>query len=252
LQLVINPYDGHPAMSEDDTKFDLALYGWNEEKDNRLHPIRDIHSRCFPTGFIQDRSLYYEQCISSDQMMLTIDWMCDTYRNRDTSNIVSGWEKCVKQGKESFDYMVRNFSKMVKEDSIPQFRIYYSDAFTKSFVEDISTLHGDEIEQLLIPWIRSEWEDMTEHSMWRPFRDTYNRVHSYMGYRKLFKYKQYYFQVIIESYRDYEDAAEEDTHIELVLFGWKEDTDTMLQPSKRISILVDQLIPDAEWKYDTQ
>lgn len=61
FQLVIHPYDGHPELTEDDNFFNIALYGWKEENDDRLHPIKCDVERALPL----------------DGMMLDVDWAID-------------------------------------------------------------------------------------------------------------------------------------------------------------------------------
>lgn len=53
----------------------------------------------------------------------------------------------------------------------------------------------------LIPWIKNEHKEnrLFDKTLWKPFRDHYHLHEMYYGYRRLFKYKHYYFQLVMET-----------------------------------------------------
>jgi hypothetical protein len=74
-----------------------------------------------------------------------------------------------------------------------------------------------------------------------------------LGYRKMFQYKQYYFQLAIDARCgicincNYCKKEEYNKHFILALYGWKDDDHDKLQPDDAIVIPNDNIMPDYYW-----
>jgi hypothetical protein len=164
------------------------------------------------------------------------------------------WEACVKQGEESFEYMVNHFHDMFKgegeEKRIKELSMGYTDTYTNIYYEKIADEYYEEFEKLLVPWIYQEFESkrLLERSQWKLFRDAETFIDICMGYRKLFLHKHYYFQLTIASYNRYDSITKDNIYFELNLYGWKEENSDLLYPIKRVSIPLDMMMPDLDWK----
>jgi hypothetical protein len=76
----------------------------------------------------------------------------------------------------------------------------------------------------------------------------------FLGYRKLFQFKHYYFQLTISSscenitsvckYCEKEDYGR---HFGVALYGWRDISHMNLQPVNVLHILDDNLIPEKRW-----
>ena len=161
------------------------------------------------------------------------------------------WETCVKQGDESFDYMVNHFHSMFEgegeEKRIKDISMGHTDSYTMGYFNKIFDDYGEEIEKRLVPWIYQEFESkrLLERSKWRPCRDSDHYTHIFMGYRKLFLYKQYYFQLTISP--NAHNITSDGIYFEIQLYGWKEENDDKLYPAKHVIIPLDDMMPDYDW-----
>lgn len=171
---------------------------------------------------------------------------------------VSCWKGFIAEGDNMLHYMMLHFEKMLDGDTIIKHfsirpgiygRIYECD--TLRMKEE----YGTDIQKQLIPWIRNEINSghLFDVKNWKPFRDLDLITWTYMGYRKMFQYNQYYFQLALESMCGecvYCHRGESSIHFEAALCGWKDDRYNKLQPDNYISILPDNIIPKSDWMYD--
>ena len=105
----------------------------------------------------------------------------------------------VKKGEELFQYMIHNYDTMFDGDYIKHFDVWYTSHMMEGYYDEaIKECGKNNIKAELIPWIRKEFEtnNLFNSENWRPERD-YDYCDMYLGYRKLFVYKQYYFQLQI-------------------------------------------------------
>ena len=166
------------------------------------------------------------------------------------------WDEFLIQGDAVFDYMTQNFEKIMDETrtlfSIVDKRRRYWDE-----LDELNEVYKDDIQKEFTSWIKNEFEthELFEKTNWKPFRDLEAAVTMNLGYRKMFQYKQYYFQLLIESdcYYDFEefvDNREDDPELYFVLalYGWKEDGHEKLQPDDRAIIPSDNLMPSWYWE----
>lgn len=129
--------------------------------------------------------------------------------------------------------------------------------------EEMTEEYSDEIQKELIPWIRKEFEEkkLFDKTLWKPFRDQSCLSHMYYGYRRLFNYKEYIFQLAMQSYCELDECkycnhtkdnyfsicCENSKHFCLALYGWKEEDSNILQPYKDNIIPNDNIMPEIHW-----
>ena len=170
------------------------------------------------------------------------------------------WDEFLIKGDALFDYMTQNFEKIMDETMIycsivdNRLRFWHE-------LDELNEIYKDDIEKLFISWIKNEVEtqELFQKTNWKPFRDLEAMVHMNLGYRKMFQYKQYYFQLMIDS--DYyfsfdnlhdfiHNKEDENAHIffVLALYGWKDDEHEKLQPDDDAVIPSDNIMPIWYWE----
>lgn len=170
------------------------------------------------------------------------------------------WDEFLEEGATYFDYMIKNFETMFDGNSIiKHFRIgsvYYG---YQCNATEINNKYGEEIQKELVPWIKNEFEEgrLFDNTNWKPFRDSAVLTEMYLGYRKIFKYKKYYFQLSLDSgcgickYCENNDYTDDDyfsIEFTLQLYGWFEKNSEDMKPRSRFKILEDDTIPESFWK----
>ena len=153
----------------------------------------------------------------------------------------------VEVGKELYNDMIHNFENMFDGDTIiKHFDIHYGNSSNINVIEIIEN-YGDNIQKELISWIRKEFEDnnLFIYKNWKPFRSHYHITSMFFGYKKLFQYKQYYFQLTIDDLVD--KINERIIHFELAACWSKEDGKEYLQPDNDCIILSDNIMPEYYW-----
>lgn len=163
------------------------------------------------------------------------------------------WDQCIIEGKKSFDYMISHFYEMFDETTINDFYIRYATNTMMSYYEDVNEKYNSDIQHTLIPWIKNEFEEkrLVNDINWKPFRDSDDYNDMYLGYNKLFQYKQYYFQLALESGCVCDDCipinkCRHPPCFELALYGWKEDGSENVQPYD--IDMIDSMMPEKYWK----
>ncbi len=166
------------------------------------------------------------------------------------------WDKFLIEGDNLYNYMINNLQNMFDEDNIKHFEII------DELYSNIQEIHCKDIQKELILWIKNELLNnrLFDQSLWKPFRK-YNLIDMYLGYKYLFQYKQYYFQLGIQTYCEleeciycnhkkdiyFEEYSNNSQHFMLSLYGWKEDNINILQPYKSNIILLDNIMPENHW-----
>jgi hypothetical protein len=168
---------------------------------------------------------------------------------------MSDWLSFIKEGDESYNYMLHHYHQMIDHEILDSgFIVYYA---TYVMYWEYDKIHWDryDIQRELITWIHNEYERraLFERNNWKYERDSYSIVNMYIAYRKLFVYHNYYFQLIIEGgkYGKQEnDPIEYYPVFQLALFGWKGNIDLNVEPyHNSIVLLPDHLLPDTIWNY---
>lgn len=165
------------------------------------------------------------------------------------------WDRFLIEGKELFEYMKNNFDDMFENDfKIKHFNIRDEVVYDLGS-EECMLLYGTEIQKELVPWIKKEFEDnrLFDNTLWKPFRDRYVLTEMYLGYKKLFKFKQYYFQLCISSCCELEICSncinkENRKHFEIIIYGIKNEQTGKIDPYDIYSIESSNFMPKYYWE----
>ena len=180
----------------------------------------------------------------------------DSQESIDSWNSDDSWEEIVKENNKLFDYMTQNFESMLEGDEIVKhFEIRYEHSRDLGS-EEIMKNHGNDIQKELNPWIRKEFIEhlLFNSTNWKPFRDGYNHNWTYLGYKVLFVFQKYYFQLALEEQCAKEGCKycqnnENEIHFQLIICGWKEnENDTFLSPYENFPVLPNNIMPEYYWK----
>ncbi len=163
-------------------------------------------------------------------------------------------ERLLKRGDELYHAMISNFEQMFDGDIIKHFKIRDEDLHDIGS-EEVMEKHGKEIQEELVKWIRSEYHlgKLFERSNWKAFRDRMEYNHMYFGYRRMFIYKNYYFQLLFDDYCniDWGDCnycreTRKGPHYELTLYSILNEDGTFYKTHVH-DILSDNLAPEKYW-----
>jgi len=119
--------------------------------------------------------------------------------------MASQWEEFLKEGEELFQYMLHHYDDMFDGDCVKHFDIWYATWWMQTHYRDVKKLCGNDIQAELVRWIHLEAESnrLFDPNYWKPFRDGDTLIYMSLGYKKLFVYKGYYFQLQIEATHSY-------------------------------------------------
>lgn len=167
------------------------------------------------------------------------------------------WNDFLKEGDELYIYMINNYQSMFENNSkIKHFSIIDG---IYSYIIDINKImeiYGKMIENELIKFIKSEYDSKSlfDKLNWKPFRDNDNIVFmSHYGYRTLFKFKKYYFQLGISNFCELSECNICNhnyslPHFILAIYGWVDDISNELQPYRYVSVSSDNIMPNWDWE----
>ena len=162
------------------------------------------------------------------------------------------WSDFLKAGDRLLNYMISNYNIMINENKIRDFEIVHISDKLYDEVVNLDNNYKSDIQSELIPWIQNEYKsgNLYNNKNWKPFRDWSCVPFCVLGYKKMFQYKSYYFQLIIDSYSSakYVDITGNNyAYFQLALYGWKEDNKEKLQPDDIVIIPPDNIMPDEYW-----
>jgi hypothetical protein len=168
----------------------------------------------------------------------------------------------IKEGAILFNYMTHTFDSMFESNTvIRNFEIYEGFYGLSSFIDDIIELHGKEIQTQLIPWIYNEMDsgELFYEVNWKPVRDPDAiTIMSFLGYRKIFMYKNYYFRLGLASNCELltEDCINCKNGLNRIyfclgLYGWSDEEDTKWIPHALIPLKPSNWIPDSYWERES-
>jgi hypothetical protein len=168
------------------------------------------------------------------------------------------WNRFLQEGEILFEYMTQNFETFFDGDSkLSHFNVRDAGIYDIGS-QEVLEKYDLEIQKKLSVWIRNEYDSgrLFVKTDWKPFRDAYDMTYAYLGYRRLFQFKQYYFQLAIESEcarLDCEWCPNDDyymrcEHFSVELYGWKNEDSNMLQPDGDEQIPHDLIITEKRWK----
>jgi hypothetical protein len=164
----------------------------------------------------------------------------------------SDWKKCIEEGEKIINDLEKYYETMIDYDEIKHFDIEPATSTMMGYYEEIKRQYGLEIHHSLVSWIRKEASDgrLFERTNWKPFRKPDIYTICYQGYRKLFQYGKYYFQLSIIRDWNEEKNREEGICFEALLYGWKEDNILNIQPDNEIFITDELWIPKKYWEWE--
>ena len=168
----------------------------------------------------------------------------------------------IEKGDKLFDYMIHNFESMFDGEKIKHFAIVDGIKGSGNEVIDVDEFtkaHNTDIQKVLILWIKKEYEEgrLFIRENWKSIRDSYNPSFMYLGYKKMFQFRNSYTQIRVvfgcDVYTDdCEYCMKNDISKSFCLgvYGWKDEFCTTLQPYRYIPIPDSEtmLIPDQLWK----
>ena len=150
-------------------------------------------------------------------------------------------DRFIREGEELYRFLIENFDKMFNEDKTLIFvDIRYFFDSCQDYVEDIRKNYNDSIKKEFGLWLLQEKSSgrLFDRTNWQIYRNRDICTDMYIGYRTLFVYKQYYFQVSYDFY-----------FFALGLYGWKDEHKETLQPDNLELILSDLYISERNWYY---
>jgi hypothetical protein len=154
---------------------------------------------------------------------------------------IDTWKRFVEKGDILYNYMILNFNFMVREESIQHFDIVYGRYNVMDDTDEIKDKYISEIQKELIPWIHSQGKDLFDYNNWIPFREEYAMTQMYLGYRKMFIYKEYVFQLSLIS-------RCKNIHFVASYYGKKEGN--IIQPDEIFTLSEDNIMPDKYWYWE--
>jgi len=167
---------------------------------------------------------------------------------------IQTWKRFVEEGDILYNHMIDNFNIMIDGSSIKHFDIVFGPLSMIGYVDDIKEKYFYDIQKNIITWIYKEQKNIFDYNNWIPFRDQDAMVDMFLGYRKLFQFKQYIFQLTMHSECDNEECnnckigeSRITKHFGLALYGWLENN--ILQPDE-IFTLQDNIMPDKYWYWE--
>ncbi len=168
------------------------------------------------------------------------------------------WDRFLVEGDALFEYMIHNFEQMIDGFChIKHFVIRSGESAASDSVDELNESQLKDIETELVPWIKHEYENqrLFDKLQWKPIMDPCHHCYMFLGYKHMFKFKQYYFQLALEEACEqctHEDAKQPlfivTPHFELALYGWEIDGSDKLQPYNRVVIPYDNIMPAFYWK----
>jgi hypothetical protein len=146
----------------------------------------------------------------------------------------------IKDAEELYDYLLNRIDTMFYPDKTLIFvnLCGFTSETDTHILHNISLQYGEELRLAFGTWLHHEIENNSifDRENWQIFRKVDLMTHMYLGYRILFIYHHYYFQVSYDFY-----------FFGLVLYGWKEADKEKLQPDNRVNIPDDKYMPEDDW-----
>jgi hypothetical protein len=163
----------------------------------------------------------------------------------------SEWSDLLTEGNQLFEYLCRHYSDLFDQHgNIKDFDITPVSPIMMGYYEKVNEQYGKEIHTLIIPWIHEEYRSrrLTNSELWKPFRVPWDHNTMYYGYRKLFLFDKYYFQLTLVNDRDeINGILTKWVHFEAALYGWKNEGIDTLQPLNKVCVLADMMMPEENW-----
>ena len=168
------------------------------------------------------------------------------------------WEEFVEEGNELYNYMINNFNDMIDDKSIRHFDVEIGRYHMLRYIDDVKDTYFYDIQKEIIPWIKKEAsKELFKYDNWMPFRDPDVLTIMFLGYRKMFQFKQYIFQLTITADCNNETCDNcklgepfATKHFSVALYGWREENKVNIQPSDSMPLSEDNIMSDSSWFYE--
>ena len=151
------------------------------------------------------------------------------------------WIRFVEEGKRYFNDMLYNFESMTDESNMIKYfciepytygidedEVYeqYSDDKYIQISDEVYEQHNKEIIKVLVPWIKKEFEEqrLFQITNWKAFR-TSDPNNIFLGYKTMFQYKKYYFQLGLDSVWNNRNHSS----FILIYYGQKNEDESQIQ-----------------------
>jgi hypothetical protein len=166
---------------------------------------------------------------------------------------VSLWTKHIKPSDYLFHYLHEHYHDLFDEENrIKHFDMRPASASMLGHYETIQELYGNDIHNAIVPWIHNEYLSgrLMNKDNWKPFHDPDCYSAIYNGYRILFSFNNYLFQLAMDNDGDcINNEFTYWTSFQVALYGWKqEDVDEIVRPSIGVvDVSDDMTIPQHDW-----
>ena len=163
-------------------------------------------------------------------------------------------ERFVEKQSVYYNYMITNNNSMFKETKyIRHFHIRPGLFGLWVDAEELNQTYGKDIQSDCILWIKNELKEdrLFNLNNWSPYQDPDDYTELFLGYRKMYQYKQYFFQLVLDENCseciDCDDCKNNNytIHFELAYYGWKDAQKDALQPLQYFIVPFDNMIPDS-------
>ena len=168
----------------------------------------------------------------------------------------TSWDRFLVKGDELFKYMVENFESMFDVSMVRHLCIK-SEGVNDLGSRELMETYNNEIQNETYKWLKKEHDtgNLFKKENWKPFRDRSLLTTMYNGYKRLFQFRQYYLQLVIDTSceLDMDECKyclndEDGICFQLILYGWRiNDDDKNIQPYNNFPILPDNIMPEKYW-----
>jgi hypothetical protein len=157
------------------------------------------------------------------------------------------WDKFVIEGDVLYEYMVHNYESMYNGDCIIDFFIMNGIYWLSSEANMLDEKYNISIQSNLVCWIQNEYNEarLLNKENWKPFREHENLTSMYYGYKILYEYNNYIFQLGLIN--DCNDNGDHCVHFILSLFGWGNETDEYVKRYMINELPIDKIMPEQYW-----
>ena len=167
---------------------------------------------------------------------------------------VSLWTKHIKPSDYLFNYLYHHYHDLFDEENcIKHFDMRPATASMMGHYETIHEQYGKDVHDAIVPWIHAEHRSgrLMNKENWKPFHEPDCYTSIYCGYRILFPFNKYLFQLALEGGGDC--IGDKFTYwiaFQVALYGWKQDDlDEIIRPSHGVMDVSDDMtIPLHDWE----
>lgn len=158
------------------------------------------------------------------------------------------WDRFLVEGDALYEYMTHNFESMYNGNKINDFFIMEGFYWILTEANTLDEKYNSDIQPHLLQWIKEEYntQRLFNKSNWKPFRDLDILSSMHFGYKILYEYNNYYFQLGLIN--DCNEIGEHCIHFILALFGWGNETNESIRRYILNELPTDKIMPECYWK----